>query len=125
MDSFYGFSSEFNGLDSYLSKQYAVVQNELQSTRESLYDRGMDDLLNGLMGDGHTGSYGFTSTFGEGTYTVSAASYSERMKSLALKSKALTAARGKNPSTLLYFIVPLTPGVRLTVRLSLPPCDAA
>lgn len=102
VDSFYGFSSEFNGLDGYLSKQYAVVQNELQSTRESLYDRGMDDLLNGLMGDGHTGSYGFTSTFGEGTYTVSAASYSERMKSLALKSKALTAKRGKNPSALRF-----------------------
>lgn len=106
VDSFYGFSSQFKGLDSYLGNVAQLVQSYLQSNSESLYDRGIDYLLNDEMGDGHTGSYGFTSTFGDGTYTVSSASYSSRMVALSSTAKTLAAERkghlGSNPSPLRY-----------------------
>lgn len=107
VDHFYGFSSQFKGgLNTYLGSIAQLTQRNLQSNYENLYDRGIDYLLNDEMGDGHTGSYGFTSTFGDGTYNISSASYSSRMVSLSNAAKTLTAERkahlGSNPSALRY-----------------------
>ena len=94
IDHFYGFLDKgFSPIDEYLEKNYRSVKNGLKSTKNSTYEEAASILLYGILGDGHTGVYGYSSIFGDGKFDVSSSALSDRYISISRTGQELTSLR--------------------------------
>lgn len=108
IDYFYGFMDKgYSPLDTYLSNNYSSLRNSLKSTNETTYQNAVARLLYGVLGDGHTGPYGYTSIFGNKTFEVSSSFLSDRYIKLSTSSKELEQLRkqslGQKFSNIRYY----------------------
>lgn len=86
IDHFYGFlDQKLTPFDSYLKKNNSALRKNLMSTNETTYAKAMDQVMNELIGDGHTGSDIYGSIFSSGIRSDSQFYhyYSERMYALS------------------------------------------
>ena len=109
IDHFYGFRDE-EGLcpiDTYLQKNERILRSSLKSTNNAIYQDAINTLFYGILGDGHTGVYDYSSVFGDGTNEVSSSAFSNRYIALSQSGQELEALRqaklGKNPAGLSYY----------------------
>ncbi len=103
IDYFYGFADKgFAPLDTYLANKYSSIRKNLKSTDNDDYQYALNELLYGILGDGHTGALRFSSIFGNGQNEVSSSVYSDRYISLSETGSTLALMRkaslGNNPS---------------------------
>ena len=82
LDHFYGFHDErFVPFEDYLEKNRPEVYKGLFSTDEKTYVEAVSNLMENVIGDGHTNARGATSSYGEGSVAVNVAK-SERSEKL-------------------------------------------
>ncbi len=92
LDYFYGFRDKgFAPIDTYLKQHNSSVRTRLRSTDETSYQDGIDALLDGYLGDGHTGVYGYSGVYGDGKFETAA--YSSRSYHLSQTGHTLASLR--------------------------------
>lgn len=97
IDYFYGFMDKgYAPLDTYLSENNSFLRSSLKSTKETVYQNAVATLLYGILGDGHTGPYGYTSIFGNITFEVSSSVLSDRYIALSTAQKELKQLRSQS-----------------------------
>ena len=71
LDHFYGFRDEkMVPFNDYLTKTYPDVVEQLKSDNETDYCRGVEAVIEGIIGDGHTNTGNASSAFARGTYAM-------------------------------------------------------
>ena len=71
LDHFYGFRDEkMVPFNDYLSANYPEVVEQLKSDNETDYCRGVEKVMEQVIGDGHTNAGNATSAFSRGTYAM-------------------------------------------------------
>lgn len=108
IDYFYGFRDKGHcPIDTYLQENERLLRSSLKSTNVSTYQNAVNTLFYGVLGDGHTGVYDYSSVFGNGTNEVSSSSFSDRYISISRSAQELETLRqtklGKNPAGLSYY----------------------
>ena len=71
LDHFYGFRDEkMVPFNNYLSTNYPEVVQQLKSDNETDYCRGVERIMEEIIGDGHTNTGNASSAFARGTYAM-------------------------------------------------------
>lgn len=94
IDYFYGFRDKgLVPLDTYLTKNYRSLRASLLSTNNDTYQQALSTLFYGILYDGHTGLYGYSSIFGSGEFSVSPSMIADRYNEINESGQALTKLR--------------------------------
>lgn len=71
LDTFYGFRDEkMAPFNNYLSTNYPGVVTQLKSSSEQDYCRGVEKIMEEIIGDGHTNTGNASSAFGTGSFST-------------------------------------------------------
>lgn len=108
IDHFYGFRDKGRcPIDTYLSQNERFLRSSLKSTNNAIYQNAINTLFYGVLGDGHTGVYDYSSIFGNGVNEVASSSFSDRYVTISRSGQELEALReaklGRNPAGLSYY----------------------
>lgn len=108
IDHFYGFRDKgCCPIDTYLSQNERFLRSSLKSTNNAVYQNAINTLFYGVLGDGHTGVYDYSSIFGNGVNEVASSSFSDRYVAISRSGQELETLReaklGKNPAGLSYY----------------------
>nr|MCR4561939.1 hypothetical protein [Bacilli bacterium] len=83
LDYFYGFLDEREtSFEEEISEQFPAIYENLFSNNEMVYSQAVADVMNHIIGDGHTNAFDATSAFGGGS-TLVANNKSERTTKLS------------------------------------------
>ncbi len=99
IDYLYGFADKnIAPLDAYLSssavsKAHPSLKKNLKSSDNDTYQAALNELLFGVLGDGHTGVRPFSSVFGDGNNNIDSSAYSDRLLSLSRNATELSTIR--------------------------------
>ncbi len=108
IDYFYGFRDKgYCPIDTYLEENERLLRSSLKSRNNAIYQDAINTLFYGVLGDGHTGVYDYSSVFGNGLNEVSSSSFSDRYVEISQSGKELETLRerklGKNPESLSFY----------------------